>query len=40
MRILVIGEVGDKTGGDKPREHCNIFLRINKNYTVGQSYDI
>jgi len=29
MRILVIGEVGDK-----PREYCNIFLRINKNYNV------
>jgi hypothetical protein len=22
MRILAIGEVGDKTGGDRPREHC------------------
>jgi hypothetical protein len=21
-RILAIGEVGDKTGGDRPREHC------------------
>jgi hypothetical protein len=20
--ILAIGEVGDKTGGDRPREHC------------------
>ena len=22
MIILAIGEVGDKTGGDRPREHC------------------
>jgi hypothetical protein len=25
MIILAIGEVGDKTGGDRPREHC-IYL--------------
>ena len=23
MRILTIGEVGNKMGGDRPREHCN-----------------
>ena len=28
-RILAIGEVGDKTGGDRPREHCNC-IRILK----------
>jgi hypothetical protein len=22
MRILAIGEVGDETGGGRPREHC------------------
>ena len=27
-RILSIGEVGDKTGGDRPREHCIYFLFI------------
>ena len=25
--ILAIGEVGDKTGGDRPREHC-IYIYI------------
>jgi hypothetical protein len=24
-RILAIGEVGDKTGGDRPREHCSLI---------------
>ena len=30
MRILAIGKVDDKTGGDRPREHCtcNVYLRI------------
>ena len=28
MRILAIGEVGDKTGGDRPREHCIYTLYL------------
>ena len=27
-RILAIGEVGDKTGGDRPREHCTYIRAL------------
>jgi hypothetical protein len=30
MRILAIGEVGDKTGGDRPREHCISLCKFEK----------
>ena len=30
MRILAIGKVGDKTRGDRPREHCTCITVIDK----------
>jgi hypothetical protein len=38
-RILAIGEFGDKTGGDRPREHC-IYIVFPVDFIIKQHLEM
>ena len=38
--MLAIGEVGDKTGGDRPREHCITYMNISRYANIDKFVNI